>query len=450
LVPDPDEDLSTILAAKAESDPAAAASYVLRVVEGPAAGRAFAIDSAQPSRILIGESPACEIRLGDRQVSRRQAALDLMGRRLRITDLGSSNGTFVDGVQVLDACLHGGEIVRVGASALAVERQEAATLLVKPSTATCFGRFLGASAAVRRLYPFCERLGASTVPVVIEGETGTGKEVLAEALHEMGPRAQKPFVVFDCAGVPPNLMESELFGHERGAFTGAVGARKGVFELASGGTLLIDEIGDLDLPLQAKLLRVVERSDVRRLGADRPIPVDVRLLAATRRDLDQEVQAGRFRDDLFHRLAVTRIELPPLRQRTGDVTLLARAFWKDLGGSPRGPTAEQLLRWETDPWPGNVRGLRNAVARQIALGELASEAPSDEAAPPPAAGDPDFLAAILRDGLPLPRARERVVQTFERMYIERILEQHGGDTARAAAASGIARRYFNLLRARSR
>src|SRR5262249_21894057 len=148
--------------------------------------------------------------------------------------------------------------------------------------------------------------------------TGTGKEVLAEALHEEGPRGSEPFVVFDCTAVPPNLIESELFGHERGAFTGALSARKGVFEQADGGTLLIDEIGDLDLALQPKLLRALERSEVRRVGGNQSIRVDVRLLCATRRDLDREVQAGRFRDDLFHRLAVTRIELPPLRDRRSD------------------------------------------------------------------------------------------------------------------------------------
>src|SRR5262245_60431404 len=188
---------------------------------------------------------------------------------------------------------------------------------------------------------------------------------MAEALHEQGPRASQPFVVFDCTAVPPNLVESELFGHERGAFTGAVTQRKGVFEQAHGGTLLIDEIGDLDLPLQPKLLRAIERGEIRRVGADRWIRVDVRVLAATRRDLAREVQAGRFRDDLFHRLAVGRIELPPLRHRRGDVPLLARQVWRELGGDARLLPAEILLKWEDYEWPGNVRELRNAVARQL-------------------------------------------------------------------------------------
>src|SRR5207302_7312009 len=168
----------------------------------------------------------------------------------------------------------------------------------------------------------CVKLAKANVPLVIEGETGTGKELLAEALHEEGSRAAMPFVVFDCTAAPPTLVESELFGHERGAFTGAVSQRRGVFEQAHGGTLLIDEIGDLDLPLQSKLLRAIERGQIRRVGGDKWLEVDVRVLAATRRDLDKAVAAGRFRDDLFHRLAVARIELPPLRRRSGDIALI--------------------------------------------------------------------------------------------------------------------------------
>jgi len=254
-------------------------------------------------------------------------------------------------------------------------------------------------------------------------------------------------------------MESELFGHEKGAFTGAVATRKGVFELAHGGTLLIDEIGDLDLALQPKLLRAVERGEIRRVGGDRPIKVDVRLLAATRRDLDQEVAAGRFREDLFHRLAVVRVELPPLRRRRGDVALLARYWWSTLGGDSvggsagggtpqmaKGPPADLLRRWEREPWPGNVRELRNTIARQIALGDLAP-APTEDA---PASAKADVIDGVIRARLPFARAREKVVDEFQRRYLEHVLAEAGGDTAKAAAASGIARRYFNLLRARLR
>ncbi|MGH7270919.1 MAG: sigma 54-interacting transcriptional regulator, partial [Polyangiaceae bacterium] len=196
-----------------------------------------------------------------------------------------------------------------------------------------FGRMLGRSAEMRRLYPLCARLAQSEVSVVIEGETGTGKEVLAEALHEASLRAAGPFVVFDCAAVAPSLLESALFGHERGAFTGALAQRIGIFEQAHGGTLFIDEIGELDALLQPKLLRAIERGEVQRVGSSRWEKVDVRILAATRRNLDREVHAGRFRDDLFFRLAVVRIELPPLRERHGDVAVLSAHFWGQIAES---------------------------------------------------------------------------------------------------------------------
>jgi hypothetical protein len=331
------DDLTTI--ARPRIDPSPEPAYVLTIIEGPDQGRTFSIDGSQPSGVLVGQSPACEVRLADRHASRRHASLDVAGRRLRLVDLGSTNGTFVDGLAVVEVFLQGGETVRVGEMAIRVERS-AARSRPAVSTASRFGRTVGASLEMRRLYPLCERLAAASVPVIIEGETGTGKEVLAESLHQAGPRAHGPFVVFDCTAVPASLVEAELFGHARGAFTGAVTARKGIFEQAHGGTLLIDEIGDLDLALQPKLLRAIERSEVRPIGANRSEQVDVRVLAATRRDLDRDVQAGRFRDDLFHRLAVTRVELPPLRRRRGArQPLLQAARSRPRDHLARGPAA---------------------------------------------------------------------------------------------------------------
>ena len=426
--------------------------FDLVVVEGPDAGKTFRFDGTQPNRVLVGQSPACDIKLSDRQVSRRHAAFDLSGRRIRLNDLASTNGTFVDGVAIVEAFLRGGELVRLGGTALRVEPvTDAAAPVLTPRTS--FGQTVGASIAMRRLYPLCERLAASNVTLIIEGETGTGKEVLAESLHEEGPRRDAPFVVFDCTTVAPNLVESELFGHERGAFTGAIAAHRGVFEQAQGGTLLIDEIGDLDLSLQAKLLRVLQRSEVRRVGGDKNILVDVRVLAATRRNLDQEVQAGRFRDDLFFRLAVARIELPPLRERAGDVELLASYFWKKLGGDAAGVPFEVMRRWETSAWPGNLRELYNTVSRLIALGSLAADHPAPSStAPASAAASPmrDPFEAVLSQELPLSQARAKVVEDFERRYLERVLDKHGGNVRRAAEASGIARRYFQILRARQK
>ncbi|HEY3815970.1 MAG TPA: sigma 54-interacting transcriptional regulator [Polyangiaceae bacterium] len=438
----------------------ASIDFVLTVVEGPDRGATFTLAGSHPSRVLVGTGPACELRLGDREVSRRHLALEPSGRRLRVTDVGSTNGTFVDGVAIVEVFLRGGEILRLGSTAIQVGDAPVATASTLP-VQTSFGAMAGASTEMRRLYPLCDRLAKSSVTVVIEGETGTGKEVLAEALHEEGPRAAGPFVVFDCTAVPSNLVESELFGHERGAFTGAVGQRKGVFEQAHGGTLLIDEIGDLELSLQPKLLRAIERSEVRRVGGDRPIKVDVRVLAATRRDLDHEVQAGRFRDDLFHRLAVARIELPPLRRRAGDVPVLARHFWRALGGDENALPGDLLLRWQDYAWPGNVRELRNTVARRLALGELAEGGPSSErreaaressggAAPTGDAGADAFLADLLAQDLSLVEARQRMVEEFERRYIDRVLARHDGSVTKAATASGIAKRYFQRLKSRAR
>jgi hypothetical protein len=295
---EPEDDVQTVLGRAGLATATAPFGYRVSVVEGPDAGAAIELDGSEPARILVGQSPACQLRLKDPQASRRHVALAVEGRRLRITDLQSTNGTFVDGIAILDGYVSGGELVRVGTTAMRVDALEPRRT-PEPPPATRFGRLVGASAEMRRLYPLCDRLAKSDVTVVIEGETGTGKEVLAESLHEQGTRSSGPFVVFDCTAVAPNLVESALFGHEKGSFTGAIAQHKGVFEQAHKGTLLIDEIGDLGLALQPKLLRVLERGEVVRVGGSRPITVDVRVLAATRRNLDKEVQAGRFRDDLF-------------------------------------------------------------------------------------------------------------------------------------------------------
>jgi DNA-binding NtrC family response regulator len=431
---------------------------LLIVERGPDAHRRLRIDEGAPAPSLVGSSPVCALRLADPAVSRRHLALEMTDDGWHLRDLGSTNGTRVDGVRIVEAVLDGGERIEIGHTAIRVERDVAAEPVGLPPE-TRFGPVVGRSMRMRRIYPLLARLAASTIPVVIEGETGTGKEAVAEAIHQAGPRAAAPFVVFDCTAAASNLLESELFGHERGAFTGAVTARPGVFQQAHRGTLLIDEIGDLDLALQPKLLRAIERSEVRPLGGTRAVRFDVRLIAATRRDLDREVQEGRFRDDLFHRVAVARVELPPLRLRQGDIAELARHFWGALAGegghaadAHAGPPADLLRRWEREPWPGNVRQLRNAVARTLALGDvdsLVSPDSGDSATTEPAAATQDFIEEIVRQRLALPVARERVVHEFERRYLEDALARHGSP-ARAAKESGIATRYFRLLRSRRR
>lgn len=421
----------------------AARAFSLLVAEGDQAGMACAIPKAAPHRFTVGKSEACDLTLTDREVSRRHLALEQRGGVLHVEDLGSTNGTFVNGVRVIEALVEGGETLRVGSTVLRVEaRGEKDAVRTPPAMG--FGRVIGASPQMRRLYPFCERLAKTDIPVVIEGETGTGKELLAESLHENSLRANGPFVVFDCTTVAPNLMEAVLFGHERGAYTGADSARPGVFERADGGTLFIDEIGDLEIGLQAKLLRAVERSEVRRVGGASYTKVDVRLVCATRRDLELAIQEGCFRDDLYHRLAVARIELPPLRNRSGDVELLAQFFWGQLGGGSIPPGFIENVKLHR--WPGNVRELRNLVARTIALGDLAPVMPSDSAQDDLSG----FFDEVLSEELPFTRARDMVMDEFRRQFVERALERHGGSVPKAAAAAGVSRRYFDRIRERAR
>ena len=422
-----------------------ARTYSLVGVSGPGLGETYRIPFSAPHRFYVGKSERCDARIADQQISRRHLALDVRDGALHVTDLDSTNGTFVNGLRVVEAVLQGGETIRVGATLLWVEATDQTPEHV-PS-AMEFGRVLGASVAMRKLYPFCQKLAQSALPVVIEGETGTGKELLAESLHEQGPRAAGPFVVFDCTAVAPSLVEAALFGYERGAYTGAESSQPGVFERAHGGTLFIDEIGDLDIGLQAKLLRAVERSEVRRIGGAALKRVDVRVLCATRRDLERAIQEGRFRDDLFHRLAVTRLELPPLRYRHGDVQLLAQYFWSQLGGETMSPALIEKLA--THSFPGNVRELRNMVARAIALGDLA---PPEAAASPASHLDHSdgVTARVLADNIPYMRARDIVMADFRRRFVEHALERHGGSVPKAAAAAGVSRRYFDKIRGKDR
>ncbi len=439
----------TVASRRYEREAPPNARFEVTLFEGPDTGKTLVLQGDEPGPVLVGQSEVCGLRIADPEVSRRHAALDVEGRRLRITDLKSTNGTFVDGVAVVEAFLTGGEIVRLGGSALRIERYQPEGRAARAPSRTGFGRFIGRSPEMVRLYPLVERLAGSDVSLVIEGETGTGKEVLAEAIHEQSARRDQPYVVLDCTAIPPNLAESELFGHERGAFTGATARRVGVFEQADGGTLFIDEIGDLDVGLQPKLLRALERGEVRRVGGNSVIKVDVRVIAATRRDLDRAVQEGFFRDDLFHRLAVGRITLPPLRRRRGDVEVLARHFWSELAPGTSIPH-HLLQRWESYDWPGNVRELKNAIARQLVAGDPTSVPLEDEA---PASSDGDPLAGaertmrdVLHARLPFPVARLRVLEALQKAYVERALSEHDGSVERAAAALGIGRRYFHILK----
>lgn len=408
------------------------------MIEGPDLGLE-AIVGGEIGSIAIGTSEACALRLTDRSVSRRHLVLELEGDRLGLRDLGSRNGTRVSGLRIEEGSIEGHAVVTIGNTR--IELTPMVVDVVPLSTAESFGAVLGRSRVMRRLYPLLERFAASDLSLVLEGDTGTGKELVAEALHAASARSTGPFVVFDCSVVPAGIVEAELFGHVRGSFTGATEDRAGVFRDAHGGTLFLDEVADLPLTLQPKLLRVLDRKQVRPLGASAFVEVDVRVIAATRRNLDREVQSGRFREDLFHRLAVGRVELPPLRRRHGDVALLAAHFWKELGGRDA-PSPELVSRLEESALPGNVRELKNVVARAIALGVLA-----DPGALVDRDDDEQWIHRLL--DLPLREARQRLQDEFEQRYVRRQLERAKGNVTHAAKASGVARRYFQVLKART-
>jgi DNA-binding NtrC family response regulator len=430
--------------------------FSLTVERGSNVGATFELDGTAPQAVIVGQSPLCPLRLTDPTVSRRHAALEVVDGLLRVRDLGSRNGTYVGGVRVVDGFARVGDGITLGETLLRVRAAPAPADPLRVGDGPVerpgdrFGEAIGVSLEMRRLFPLLRRLAATTIPVLIEGETGTGKEAVAQSLHDEGPRAHKPFVVLDCTAVSASLVESELFGHEKGAFTGATSRRRGVFEQAHGGTLFIDELGDLPLDLQAKLLRALETGKVRRVGGESFIACDARVIAATRRDLEQRVVDGHFRDDLFHRLAVGRVALPPLRDRQGDIPRLVEHFAALLGVDARTFPADLLASWTREAWPGNVRELRNAVTRHVSLGDLAREhvrAPP-ETAPDDSAGAE--LERILAALAPHEEAREVVLALFNRHYCDRLVAAHGGNVQRAAEASGLALRYFQLLRARGR
>ena len=435
---------------------AVTSSFTMQVVDGSDSGKVFVVDGQKPVRLYVGTSDASDFRLDDPHVSRRHCGIELRGDMLELVDSGSTNGTIVNGVRVREASLGGGELIRVGGTTLRLAKGPGLGE-IEIAGGTRFGRVIGMSPEMRKLYPYLERLAKSDIPIIIEGETGTGKELLAESIHEMSGRSAGPLVVFDCTAVPPSLMESALFGHERGAFTGAISARPGVFEQADGGTLFIDEIGDLDSNLQPKLLRALEKSEVQRVGSNKWIRANVRILVATRRDLEQEIQQGRFRDDLYYRLAVARIELPPLRRRSGDIHFIANHIWRELGGDPAHFPGDLLDRTRDYSWPGNIRELRNAVAHRYALGDMAEPKTLQRAAATTAGGDvvakaesggarSDIIEQVIRTQLSFFEARERVLAEFQERFVDAVLDRHGGNVAQAAAASGIARRYLYVLK----
>ena len=422
-------------------------TLTVEVVAGPDVG---AVLSEPRESVTVGVAAGNAVVLTDPSVSGYH--LELTGRPdgILVWDCGSTNGTRVGDVTIERVVVVPGTVLDLGHTKLRVGGGKRA--LIELHDEDSLGALRGRSPSMRRLFAQLKKAARSEVPVLLVGESGTGKELMALALHDQGPRAKEPFVTVDCAALAPNLVASELFGHERGAFTGAGRQHIGAFELAHGGTLFLDEIGELPSELQSHLLGVLERRKFRRVGGQDEITVDLRVLSATNRDLRAEVNAGRFRLDLYYRLAVLSMEVPPLRERIDDLPLLIGHFLDELGH--RGSLGEvfsdaDLDRLERHHWAGNVRELRNLEDATLAMGET-MEPLGDPRSASDGGGRHSPAAANLIEcpiGLPYNDARAQLLQEFELRYLTKLIHQAGGNVSKAARQAGMNRSHlFSLLR----
>ncbi len=400
------------------------AGLCLVVIDGPDRGLRKQLE---PGTSVIGTRADCDLVLSDPTVSRRHSSIELLPTTARVRDLGSKNGTLYLGGRLESVELPIGAVIQVGESHLAL------LPVAQPRNAvshrTELEGMVGASVAMRRLYAQIERVAPTDTSVLVYGETGTGKELVAHAMHAHSTRAGGPFRVFNCGSVQRELLQSALFGHVRGSFTGAIRDVAGAFEAADGGTLFLDEVGELPIELQPSFLRVLETRAFQRVGENTPRRSDFRLVCATHQDLEAKVARGEFREDLFYRLAVFVLQVPPLRERPDDIALLAEHFAKEHGAPLPVPTA--ALRGQ--PWPGNVRELRNTVERAAVVGW-------GEALPPTASP-----AEVETPAVDYTNGRAQAIKRFERDYLKALLARHQGSTSSAAREAGLARSYFYRL-----
>lgn len=400
----------------------------------------------------VGKSPDSDLVLRDSTVSRNHCEIVRDAKGFLLRDLGSTNGTLIDGAEVREAYLLPGAVIRIGHVDVKV-RPYAERIELSPSERERFGEVVGAAESMREVFGLMERLAPTDATILIGGETGTGKDALALSIHAASKRAKGPFVVVDCGAVVGSLIESELFGHEKGAFTGAVEKRQGAFELAARGTLFLDEIGELPLELQPKLLRALETRRIRRVGGSQELSLDFRVIAASNRNLQMEVARGKFREDLYFRLAVVPVRLPPLRERRADIAVLAKALLTtiqkqlDPNAKPLSLTTDVIESLTAHDWPGNVRELRNVLERAVYLAQaqghttLASIGmPTAAAVATPSESTHEFDATLsYRD------TREHWEADFERRYVEWLLNQHDGNMSAAARAADMDRKHLHKL-----
>ncbi|MFO0684484.1 MAG: sigma 54-interacting transcriptional regulator [Sandaracinus sp.] len=431
------------------------------VVEGPDAGRST---WTSDERLTLGTAKGNDLVLGDETVSRFHLLVKRTDEGILVVDQRSTNGTFVGGARLGEATVTPGTVIALGRTRVRLANGQDTDVELHDDAR--LGPLYGTSIPMRRVMAWVRRAASSDASVLLSGESGTGKDVVARALHELGSRASGPFVTVDCGALAPSLVASELFGHERGAFTGADRQHLGALEQAHGGTLFLDEIGELPRELQSVLLGALERRTFRRVGGKQDVSVDVRVIAATNKNLRVEVNGGGFRLDLFYRLAVLALELPPLRERREDVPLLLDHFFAELGHKG-GPAAilpedvrEAIARHD---WPGNVRELRNFAEATLALGHLARpgagahvvldppRSTNGSVSSPVASAQPDLASDQLPIGelfdVPFKDARQRALLAFEERYLARLLTKSGGNVSQAAREAGLDRSYlFSLLR----
>jgi len=418
----------------------------LLVISGPLQGREFFINR---DVYTIGSGSHNDLKIDDSTVSKRHCEIMVDESGYQIKDLNSTNGTQVQGVRVDSAHLAPGSEIKIGKVRIVFcPLQDSSDIPLSRNEA--FGGMLGKSIPMRRIFYLAETYSPTDATIMITGETGTGKEILAEEIHNHSNRKDKQFIVIDCAAISKELIESELFGHVKGSFTGANADRQGAFELADGGTVFLDEIGDLSPDLQPKLLRVLEKREIRRVGCNKVRKINVRIISATNRNLSTEVNENRFREDLFYRLSVVHLELPSLRHRRDDVPLLVKRFLTDLHGDG---AVEQIADFDRTmdilkrhEWPGNVRELRNLIELAfysekrpvdlsgfLSLGHLRAGFSTSE---------PEITFETDR---PFKDAKNELIEDFERSYLKDLLERNKENISRSAREAGIERAYLQRL-----
>ena len=438
------------------------------VISGPEQGRE--VEIGKP-RVTCGRSIINDLVLSDKAISGSHFEILARDDGYRLRDLDSTNGTFFGELRIREVWLKPNMEFRVGHTTLRFQPTQD-IVEIPLSKRDTFESVTGSSVRMREIFATLEKVAPSELTVLVTGETGTGKEMIARGIHQASTRKNKPFVVLDCGAIPKDLIESTLFGHEKGSFTGAVAQHQGCFEQAHGGTIFLDEIGELDINLQPKLLRVLENRELKRVGGDRVIKIDVRVVAATNRDLRQMVNQGTFREDLYFRLSVIHVELPPLRERREDVPALAEVFLREIGarrGLPMTFSSDALQGLQGHMWPGNVRELKNVVERAASLTESAlvqrsdlmfnreptgvlhrpTTSPALPMARDSAAGGVNSVAgdaiAAIQPGLDFKEAKQRVVDAFELAYLRQLLERHDGNITRSAQEAGLTRYHLREL-----